>query len=219
MISPSNTHDGLTHAPAVPGMSQEDEPEIYYPTGVRELRARHRSRDLPRSRRGCARRGARGTAALRLEEHYGVWARPIRDQIKATAPKSASRSLDRPSGRRRRATPRGRAGRAGSPRRNLLPGSLFRGSRRGPGCAPRPAREGTSSSITNESAGHAAPGMYLTTTARANESLGPAGRRFLREFAATQPTARCPSSLRPEAAQAAEALLEAIERSDGTEPP
>jgi ABC-type branched-subunit amino acid transport system substrate-binding protein len=71
--------------------------------------------------------------------------------------------------------------------------------------------------ITNESAGHAAPGMYVTTTGRANESLGPAGQRFPREFGATQPSGAVPSTLYiPEAAQAAEALLEAIERSNGT---
>ena len=46
--------------------------------------------------------------------------------------------------------------------------------------------------ITNESAGYAAPGMYVTTTGRANESLGPAGRRFVREFAATQPGGAVP---------------------------
>jgi hypothetical protein len=72
--------------------------------------------------------------------------------------------------------------------------------------------------ITNESAGYAVPGRYVTTTARASESLGPAGRRFLREFAATQPDGAVPAA--PlyvlEAAQAAEALLEAIERSDET---
>ena len=71
--------------------------------------------------------------------------------------------------------------------------------------------------ITNESAGHAAPGMYVTTTGRANESLGPAGRRFLREFSATQPEGAVPTALFvAEAAQAADALLEAIARSDGT---
>jgi branched-chain amino acid transport system substrate-binding protein len=66
-------------------------------------------------------------------------------------------------------------------------------------------------------AGPAAKGMYITNTAAANEGLGPAGRRFLREFSETQPGREVPSmSYVPEAAQAAEALLEAIARSDGT---
>jgi ABC-type branched-subunit amino acid transport system substrate-binding protein len=71
--------------------------------------------------------------------------------------------------------------------------------------------------ITNESAGYAAPGMYVTTTYRANKSLGPAGQRFLREFGATQPDGVVPDGFYiPETAQAAEALLDAIGRSDGT---
>jgi ABC-type branched-subunit amino acid transport system substrate-binding protein len=48
-------------------------------------------------------------------------------------------------------------------------------------------------------------------------SVGPAGRRFLRGFSATQPDGAIPSARYIlEAAQAAEALLEAIGRSDGT---
>jgi branched-chain amino acid transport system substrate-binding protein len=71
--------------------------------------------------------------------------------------------------------------------------------------------------IAPDFVGYAEPGMYVTTTGRANESLGPAGRRFLRGFAATQPKGAIPSfGYILEAAQATEALLEAIERSDGT---
>jgi hypothetical protein len=48
-------------------------------------------------------------------------------------------------------------------------------------------------------------------------SLGRTGERFLREFATTEPDGVIPSgSYIPEAAQTAEALLEAIERLDGT---
>lgn len=72
--------------------------------------------------------------------------------------------------------------------------------------------------ITHESAGFAAPGMYVTTTGRANQSVGAEGRRFLREFTETQPEGAVPAA--PlyilETAQAAETLLEAIARSDGT---
>jgi ABC-type branched-subunit amino acid transport system substrate-binding protein len=65
--------------------------------------------------------------------------------------------------------------------------------------------------------GRAATGMYFATAAMAHEGLTPAGRRFLREFAATQPGGVVPSAVYiAEAAQAAEALLEAIARSDGT---
>jgi branched-chain amino acid transport system substrate-binding protein len=65
--------------------------------------------------------------------------------------------------------------------------------------------------------GYAEPGMYVTSTARARESLGPAGRDFLRAFAAMQPGGAVPfGAFIPEAAQATEALLDAIARSDGT---
>jgi hypothetical protein len=69
--------------------------------------------------------------------------------------------------------------------------------------------------ITNDSS-YAAPGMYVTTTSRANESLGPSGRRFLRELGATHPGDVRSTPYVAESAQATEALLEAIEHSDGT---
>jgi ABC-type branched-subunit amino acid transport system substrate-binding protein len=71
--------------------------------------------------------------------------------------------------------------------------------------------------ITNESAGHAAPGMYVTAGGRANKSLGRRGRQLLREFTETQPAGTVPNGLYIlEAMQATEALLEAIRLSDGT---
>jgi ABC-type branched-subunit amino acid transport system substrate-binding protein len=66
-------------------------------------------------------------------------------------------------------------------------------------------------------AGRAVIGMYVSTTAVAHEGLSDEGRRFVRQFAETQPGRSVPSALYvTETAQAAEALLEAIERSDGT---
>jgi ABC-type branched-subunit amino acid transport system substrate-binding protein len=59
--------------------------------------------------------------------------------------------------------------------------------------------------------------MYITSSALAHESLGPAGQAFLREFAKTQPGGVVPSAVYiAEAAQATEVLLQAIARSDGT---
>ena len=57
--------------------------------------------------------------------------------------------------------------------------------------------------------------MYMSTTAIAVEQLTPAGRRFVREFAPSQPNGAI-SSYVLETAQAAEVLLEAISRSDGS---
>jgi ABC-type branched-subunit amino acid transport system substrate-binding protein len=57
--------------------------------------------------------------------------------------------------------------------------------------------------------------MYVTTTATSVERLTPTGQRFAREFAPTQPDGSIPSYVL-ETAQAAEVLLEAISRSDGS---
>jgi ABC-type branched-subunit amino acid transport system substrate-binding protein len=57
--------------------------------------------------------------------------------------------------------------------------------------------------------------MYVTTTATAVEGLSPPGRRFVREFAPTQPGgALSPYVL--ETAEAAEIVVDAISRSDGS---
>jgi ABC-type branched-subunit amino acid transport system substrate-binding protein len=58
-------------------------------------------------------------------------------------------------------------------------------------------------------------GMYMTTMATSVERLTAAGQRFAREFAPTQPGGSIPSFVL-ETAQAAEVLLEAISRSDGS---
>jgi ABC-type branched-subunit amino acid transport system substrate-binding protein len=57
--------------------------------------------------------------------------------------------------------------------------------------------------------------MYISTTAVGVQQLTPAGRRFVREFAASQ-SGGALSDYVLETAQAAEALLEAISRSDGS---
>jgi branched-chain amino acid transport system substrate-binding protein len=65
-------------------------------------------------------------------------------------------------------------------------------------------------------AGSAADGMYVSVLGAPNSALGPAGQRFLEEFVATQPGGVVPSFTAAYAAQAAEILLAAIARSDGT---
>jgi branched-chain amino acid transport system substrate-binding protein len=68
-----------------------------------------------------------------------------------------------------------------------------------------------------EAAGPAARGMYLSSGSGVpNGELPPAGKRFLEEFEATREGEPSPSSYPAYAAQAAEILLEAIARSDGT---
>ncbi|OFW75681.1 MAG: hypothetical protein A2Y55_12120 [Actinobacteria bacterium RBG_16_68_12] len=70
-------------------------------------------------------------------------------------------------------------------------------------------------SLLLERAGDAGLGMYVSLNGLTIERLGPAGTRFVRAFAATQPGAE----IEPTAvytAQATEVLLDAIARSDGT---
>jgi branched-chain amino acid transport system substrate-binding protein len=70
-------------------------------------------------------------------------------------------------------------------------------------------------SLLLERAGEAGRGMYVSLNGLTLERLGPAGKRFARAFAATQPGADIqPSTVY--AAQSASVLLDAIARSDGT---
>jgi YVTN family beta-propeller protein len=66
-----------------------------------------------------------------------------------------------------------------------------------------------------ERAGLAARGTYVSIEGLVNERLGTGGKRFLREFGATQPGSRVDIAA-VYAAQATELLLGAIARSDGT---
>jgi DNA-binding SARP family transcriptional activator/ABC-type branched-subunit amino acid transport system substrate-binding protein len=67
-----------------------------------------------------------------------------------------------------------------------------------------------------EAAGPAARGMYLSVYGVPNGELPPPGKEFLEEFEATRAGEPSPSWSAAYAAQAAEILLDAIARSDGT---
>jgi branched-chain amino acid transport system substrate-binding protein len=70
-------------------------------------------------------------------------------------------------------------------------------------------------SLLFEQAGPAARGTYVSIEGLATERLGAAGRKFLREFGATQPGGKVDIAA-VYAAQATELLLDAVARSDGT---
>jgi YVTN family beta-propeller protein len=70
-------------------------------------------------------------------------------------------------------------------------------------------------SLFFERAGPAARGTYVSINGLVNERLGLAGRKFVRDFGSTQPGARVDIAA-VYAAQAAELLLDAVARSDGT---
>jgi branched-chain amino acid transport system substrate-binding protein len=214
MISPSNTHEGLTHA--APG-GDENEPEIYYPTGARNYVRVVAPEDFSAAAAAVLARdlGLRRVYTLKSTESLGD---PYVTQFKRaartlglTVAGSASlepraESYSAPAIRVARARPDG-----------IFFPELFLED---PSAILKALRDRLGPDvvlIALDWVGYAEPGMYVTATSRANQSLGPAGRRFLREFAATQPGGVVPpASHIPEAAQAAEALLEAIERSDGT---
>ncbi len=215
MISHSNTHEGLTHA--APD-SNENEPDVYYPTGARNYVRVVAPEDYHVASAAVLAKelGLRRLYVLRstAEEYADGFAaqfKRVARELDLTIVGSAewepqARSYSAPAARVARARPDG----------VFFPDLYFEN----PDAVLAALRDRLGPDIvliTNDSAGYAEPGMYLTTTARANESLSPAGRTFMREFAATQPAGVIPSAFYiPEAAQAAEALLEAIERSDGT---
>ena len=65
-------------------------------------------------------------------------------------------------------------------------------------------------------AGPAAKGMYVSQYGIANEKLPPRGREFLESFASSRPSGAGPDFAAAYGAQAAEIMLDAIARSDGT---
>ncbi len=70
---------------------------------------------------------------------------------------------------------------------------------------------------TLKAAGPAAEGMYVNTSAVVDQSLTPAGRSLLRAFEASRPERHVPSgTYLPETLEAAEVVIDAIARSDGT---
>jgi branched-chain amino acid transport system substrate-binding protein len=219
MISPANTHEGLTHA--VPGsfaLADEEEPEVYYPTGVRNYMRVVAPDDYQVTAAAVLAR------ELSLERVYVLkttdefpGALPLA-QFRQAAPRLGltvvgSASLEPRTKRFGLAADRVAQAR---PDGIFFPELYFEH----PGALLKALRDRLGQRIVLiglDYVGYAEPGMYVTSTARANESLGPAGRAFLRKFAATRPGGAVPfNAFIPEAAQATEVLLDAIARSDGT---
>ena len=215
MISPSNTDPGLTHAG--PG-GLENGPDVYYPTGVRNYvrvvapddyqaaAAAVLARDLGLERVYTV----KSTAEFPGEETLAQFKQAAR-KLGLVVAGSASlepraKSYLAPAARIARARPDG----------IFFPELYFEN----PGGLLNALRDRLGQQVVLigvNFVGYAEPGMYVTANGRSNESLGPAGRDFLRTFEATQPDGAVPFDVYIlEAAQAAEALLEAIARSDGT---
>jgi branched-chain amino acid transport system substrate-binding protein len=222
MISPSNTNAGLTHAHAGGG---EDEPEVYYPSGVRNYVRVVGPVDFEAAAGAVLAQelGLRRVYVLRSPAGFDFVVPPFRraagelgiaiagsstwaDEVKTYGALAERIARARPDGifiggflvPNAGAVVKALRARLG-PKIVLFTGGYLRPS-----------------DVLSE-APRAAIGMYITSSALAHESLGPAGQAFLREFAKTQPGGVVPSAVYiAEAAQATEVLLQAIARSDGT---
>jgi branched-chain amino acid transport system substrate-binding protein len=214
MISPANTHPGLTHA--APG-EDEDEPEVYYPTGTRNYLRVVPPEDF------------QATAAAVLADELGLerlyvlkttaeWADSFVAQFTQAARRFGLKIVGSASLKPRAKSYEAAADRVAEARADgvFFPELYFEN----PAAVLDVLRDRLGRKLVligPDFVGYAEPGMYVTTTGRANESLGSAGRRFLRGFTATQPEGAIPTARYIlEAAQAAEAFLVAIGRSDGT---
>jgi branched-chain amino acid transport system substrate-binding protein len=224
MISPSNTYEGLTHR--APG-THPDEPRVYYPTGVRNYFRVTGSGDLD----GAA--GAVLAKELRLQRVFVLRGTGGIGESTTTPFRRAARRLGITIAGTATWNPEATSYRSLAARVNAArPDAVFIGDalfvNGGEVVKALRARLGAKIVLIAgdafqpigellAAAGRAAIGMYVTTTAVAHEGLGDTGRSFVRDFGRTQPGGVAPSALYvTEAAQAAEALLTAIARSDGT---
>ncbi|MBD0330739.1 MAG: ABC transporter substrate-binding protein [Thermoleophilia bacterium] len=224
MISPSNTHSGLTHGGSDAG---PEEPAIYYPTGRRNYVRVTGSADYDGAAGAVLadELGLRRVFVLRSTDGIGdATTVPFRRAAKRLGVGLAGSDTWNPD--TRSLAPLADRVAATRPDGVFIGDGLFaNGAGVVQALRARLGRDvaliaGDSFMPPEEilrAAGRAAVGMYVTTTAVAHEGLGPAGKRFVREFGRTQPGGTVPSALYvTESAQAAEVLLEAIERSDGT---
>jgi DNA-binding SARP family transcriptional activator/ABC-type branched-subunit amino acid transport system substrate-binding protein/streptogramin lyase len=220
MISPSNTWIGLTRP--YPGM-RPDELEDRYPSGERNF-FRIAAADHLQAVAGAQlveELGARRLFVLTDGDPYfrtdvATAARNLGLEVVGSTKWSAeARSYERLA--RRIARARADAVFIGG-FLYLNGGALVRDlrARLGPDVAlVAPDRFGPVADLI-EAAGPAARGMYLSVYGVPNGELPPPGKRFLEEFEATPAGEPSPSWSAAYAAQAAEILLDAIARSDGT---
>jgi branched-chain amino acid transport system substrate-binding protein len=221
MISPANTYVGLTHAG--PGADPRD-PEALYPTGVRNYVRVTSPDDLQGAAQAvlAKRLGLRSVFVVEDGDEYGTAlrqtfstaARRLGVDVAGTAAwDGRAPSYADLADRIRRSGAEG-VFVAGVINYNGI--QLVRDLRAGLGPdVVLTAGDGFPLFELLHGARQAAIGMYMSTTAIAVQQLSPAGGRFVDEFAPTQPNGAV-SGYVLETAQAAEVLLEAISRSDGS---
>jgi branched-chain amino acid transport system substrate-binding protein len=224
MISPSNTHSGLTHTGPDSG---PEEPGIYYPTGVRNYVRVTGSGDYDGAAGAVLAHGLGLRRVYVLRSTGGIGDSTTTPFTRA-ARKRGIRIVGSDTWNPEARSYRSLADRVAATR----PDGVFIGDalfvNGGAVVKALRARLGSKVALIAgdsfqpidellRAAGPAAIGMYVSTTAVAHQGLSDAGRRFVRKFGRTQPAGVSPSALYvTETAQAAEALLAAIARSDGT---
>jgi branched-chain amino acid transport system substrate-binding protein len=222
MISPANTYVGLTRAG--PGAPQGD-PEAFYPTGVRNYFRVIAYDTLQGTAHAllAKRLGLTSVYVLNGDDDYGA---PLAQEFTTASRRlgveiAGSGSWDPRAGSYAHLADRVARSRADGV---FLGGFLFlNGGEVAKALRARLGRKVVLMASDGfspvpdllEILGRDALGMYVSSTWAAPGPLGRAGQRFVREFASTQ----AGPSIQPfvlESAQAAETLLEAIARSDGT---
>jgi ABC-type branched-subunit amino acid transport system substrate-binding protein/streptogramin lyase len=225
MISPANTYAGLTRRGLPPPWGYRGEPDVFYPTGRRSY-MRVVALD---NMHGAAfalfakQRGLKGVYVL--DDGSGFWKELLTNPFRFAARKlgvdiAGSASFD-PEAKSYAALADKVAG--SGAQGVVLGGDPYDGGDR----LLKAVRARLGSRVTImagfafadvvpdvlERTGSAAHGLYVTTSdlPRAELELTPAGRRFVRDFAAGDST-----GFVLEAAQAAELVMRAIARSDGT---
>jgi branched-chain amino acid transport system substrate-binding protein len=222
MISPANTYIGLTRAG--PGAAPDD-PKALYPTGVRNY-----VRVLPADDvQGAAfavfakQLGLRSAYVIEGGEDYGVaLGRRFILASRKLGVEIAGTGAWNPRARTYSALAN-RVARSGADGVFLAGYLFFNGgevvkalrARLGPNFVIMAGDAFIPVGDLLKEAGPGALGMYVSSTFAAPTRLSPAAKTFVREFAPTQPSGSI-SPFALETAQAAEVLLEAIARSDGT---
>ena len=222
MISPANTSTGLTRDS--PGVAR-GEPEKHYPTGVRNYTRLTAPDDFQGAGDAMLARqlGLESVYVLRPTEvggyrqsltgGFGRAARRLHLRI------AGADTWDSNTNYAALAEKVGRSGAEGVFLAGFSDGELLKALRARLGRRVTLIGGDIFLPISNtlKAAGPAALGMYVSFAGLPNEMLGPAGPRFLRRFGATQPGGAIQSGTYvPQAAQATEALLQAIAQSDGT---
>jgi branched-chain amino acid transport system substrate-binding protein len=223
MISPANTGPGITKA--VKGLTDPGEPNIYYPTGKRNYARVVATDDFqsPALAELTQQLGKKSAYILTDNEAYGkgvadaynIAAKKLGIAIKgyeAWDPKASSYEAlaNKIKGTGAQAVFLG-----GIECNNG--GKLVKDLRAGLGAGVTIiAPDGfTPISGVVDGAGAAAEGVYVSVAGYPNEKLGPAGKKFVVDFQKFQKKAQV-DPYAVYAAQAAEVLLDAIGRSDGT---